>query len=132
MYSNQLSDFFSKKITDNNGQCCSDINAGLIELFSEFNEQRPLMQSKQRYFVSELDEGYSDSVAYNSILSDENLWWWVLLCCRFDDALVYPKANTILPIFATITLNKTKQQNSTLTEMSSEEDSNVNVIVELN
>lgn len=132
MYSNQLSDFFSKKVTDNNGQCCSDINAGLIELFSEFNEQRPLMQSKQRYFVSELDEGYPDAVAHNSFLSDENLWWWVLLGCRFDDALVYPKANTILPIFAMITLDKAEQRNSTSTEMLLEEDSNVNVIVELN
>lgn len=125
--------YFSNIIVDNNGNTCSDINAGLQALFSEFAQQRPYLSSIQKYFVAEFEEGYSDLVALNSMLGESQLWWWILLACRYDDALKYPEKNTILPIFEPIDLSlKTAESLAESSATLDEKDTNVNIVVELN
>jgi len=91
--------YFQAQTTDNNGQTCTDINIGLKNLFEPFCEEKPTMTSSQRILVSEVEEGYPDLVAYKSILNNQDLWWWVLLACRLDDAFEGIKSNYIYPIF---------------------------------
>lgn len=125
--------YFSNILVDNNGNTCSDINKGLQTLFVEFAEQRPYLKSEQKYFVAEFEEGYSDLVALNCLLGNAELWWWILLSCRYDDSLKYPEKNTILPILAPIDLSLEKAD--TLTQNGTgldETDTKINVIVELN
>lgn len=125
--------YFSNIIVDNNGNTCSDINAGLQTLFSEFTQQRPYLSSTQKYFVAEFEEGYSDLIALNSMLGEAQLWWWVLLACRYDDALKYPEKDTILPIFEPIDLSlKTADSLAESSMALSEKETNINIVVELN
>lgn len=100
--------YFQAQTTDNNGQTCTDINVGLKNLFEPFNEQKPTMVSSQRILASEIYAGYPDLLAYVSFLSSQDLWWWVLLACRLDDAFEGIKENYVYPIFELLDINDLK------------------------
>lgn len=97
---NNFDYYFQAKTTDNNGQTCTDINVGLKNLFEPFCEDKPTMVSSQKILAGEVEEGYPDLVAYNSMFNSQYLWWWILLACRLDDAFYGIKMNYIYPIFS--------------------------------
>lgn len=99
-YLNSISfaSFFQEVILDNNGIPVTDINAGLQNLFVNFNENADNFFDEQRFYVSENEEGFPDLVAYLSILGDQNYWWWVLLLNRLENPFLDIKVNWIYSI----------------------------------
>lgn len=122
--------YFSKTITDNNGNTVSDINAGLDNLFAYFNNAEYNLTVSQSYLVSEHEEGYPDLVAYKSILGSQQYWWWILLLNKLEDPFNDIKYNWVYAI------NDTTQINNFIagsTESNSEsEESRIGTVVELN
>lgn len=88
-----LDSFFQQKIVDNNGISVTDINAGLINLFSKFNDEANNFQESEMYLISEFEENYPDLIAKHSILGDQRYWWWILLLNRLEDPMVDLKVN---------------------------------------
>lgn len=127
--------YFQAKTTDNNGQTCTDINVGLKNLFEPFCEEKPFMVSLQKVLAGEVEEGYPDLIAYNSILSSQYLWWWILLSCRIDDSFEGIKMNYIYPIFELLKLDEVKVDSTyeTLTDNGTKTTGNtIGTVVELN
>lgn len=104
--------YFQALTTDNNGKTCTDINVGLKNLFEPFCEEKPHMVSSERILAGELDEGYPDLVAYKSMFGSQELWWWILLACRLDDAFTGIKQNYVYPIFEQIVIDNVKTNSS--------------------
>lgn len=90
--------FFQERILDNNGVSVTDINAGLVNLFTKFNNEADSFAESQRYLVSEFEEGYPDLVAMHSLLADQQYWWWILLLNRLEDPMTDLKPNWIYSI----------------------------------
>lgn len=90
--------FFQERIIDNNGVSVTDINAGLGNLFTRFNEEAKNFVESQRYLVSEFEEGYPDLIAKHSILGDQDYWWWICLLNRLEDPTMDLKNNWIYSI----------------------------------
>ena len=127
--------YFQALTTDNNGKTCTDINVGLKNLFEPFCEKKPNMVSSERVLAGELEEGYPDLVAYKSMFGSQDLWWWILLACRLDDAFMGIKRNYLYPIFEQIAINDVKTNSSYNTTKNDEKESTGNEIgqlVELN
>lgn len=93
-----LDSFFQERIIDNNGVSVTDINAGLVNLFTKFNEEADNFFEEQRYLVSEFEEGYPDLIAKHSILRDQQYWWWILLLNRLEDPMTDFQPNWIYSI----------------------------------
>lgn len=93
-----LDSFFSKRIVDQNGNTCTDINLGLDKLFANFNYFKLNIKEEQRYLVSEYEENYPDLVALHSILQSQEYWWWILLINDLEDPLSDIKTNWIYSI----------------------------------
>lgn len=93
-----LDSFFQERILDNNNISVTDINAGLRNLFSFFNQQEPQLAEDQRYLVHEFEEGFPDLVAKHSVLGDQKYWWWILLANRLEDPMKDIKANWMYSI----------------------------------
>lgn len=122
--------FFDKVITDNNGVSVCDINAGLDNLYKYFNDNYTSYEQIQRYFVSEQEDGYPDSVAYHSAYGSEDYWWWLLLFNRQDDAFEGIKKNWVYSINGSYQVNEFVQNSTTADEASKDE--RIGSIVELN
>ncbi|MBR2245920.1 MAG: hypothetical protein IJ880_02640 [Bacilli bacterium] len=93
-----LDSFFQERILDNNGVSVTDINSGLVNLFTKFNEEADNFSEEQRFLVSEFEEGYPDLIAKHSILGDQEYWWWVLLLNRLEDPMEDLKSNWMYSI----------------------------------
>lgn len=122
--------FFSETIRDNNGKTVTDVNAGLVNLYSFFNDIAPLLSPKEGYLVSEFEQGFPDLVAKNCYLGNQDYWWWILLLNRLDNPFEDIKTNYVYSINDNNTIGKiisdsnvTKEQQTT---------SRVGSIVELN
>lgn len=102
--------FFTERIVDNNGQDCSDVNAGLKKLYQGLNDNWYSFEEMQRYLVSQDEDGYPELVAKHSILGSQDYWWWILFLNRLDDPLTAIKENWIYSI------NSTDQISSFITE----------------
>ena len=105
--------FFTERIVDNNGQSCSDVNAGLKKLYQGLNDNWYSFEEMQRYLVSQDEDGYPELVAKHSILGSQDYWWWILFLNRLDDPLTAIKENWIYSI------NSTDQISSFITETNS-------------
>lgn len=105
--------FFTERIVDNNGQGCSDVNAGLKKLYQGLNDNWYSFEEMQRYLVSQDEDGYPELVAKHSILGSQDYWWWILFLNRLDDPLTAIKENWIYSI------NSTDQISSFITETNS-------------
>lgn len=90
--------FFSENIIDNNGQSCSDVNAGLKRLYQALNDNWYNLGEVQRYLVSEDEDGFPELVAKHSVLSSQEYWWWILFLNRLDNPLVDIRENWIYSI----------------------------------
>lgn len=90
--------FFQERIIDNNGVSVTDINAGLKNLYVNFNEYADKFYDSERIYISENMEGYPDLVAKQSILNDQRLWWWVLIFNSLENPMTDLKANWIYSI----------------------------------
>lgn len=126
--------YFQAKTIDNNGQNCTDINVGLKNLFEPFNEEKPKMKSIQRVLVGEIEESYPDYIAFKSLLSTQDLWWWILLACRLDDSFEGIKSNYLYPIFELLNIEDIKMTSSYETKEKTEEEegNTIGKVVELN
>ena len=105
--------FFTERIVDNNGQGCSDVNAGLKKLYQGLNDNWYSFEEMQRYLVSQDEDGYPELVAKHSILGSQDYWWWILFLNRLDDPLTAIKENWIYSI------NSTDQISNFITETNS-------------
>ncbi len=93
-----FSSFFQDRTLDNNGISVTDINAGLRNLFYKFNENANDFNPTERFFVSDIEEGYPDLIAKKSILGDQEFWWWVLLLNRLENPMTDIKTNWVYSI----------------------------------
>lgn len=93
-----LHSFFQDRILDNNNISVTDINAGLCNLFYKFNENADNFNPTERFFVSDIEEGYPDLVAKKSILGDQEFWWWILLLNRLENPMTDIKTNWVYSI----------------------------------
>lgn len=125
-----LDSFFQERILDNNGVSVTDINAGLVNLFTKFNEEAESFSEEQHYLVSEFEEGYPDLIAMHSILSHQQYWWWILLLNRLENPMTDLKTNWVYSI------NSEQQINDFINKSNDtgKNDSNkrIGTIVELN
>lgn len=93
-----LDSFFQDRIVDPNGVSVTDINAGLRNLFYNFNEYENNFTPDEKYFVSEIEEGYPDLVAKRSILGNQDYWWWITLLNRLENPMTDFKTNWVYSI----------------------------------
>jgi len=93
-----LDSFFQDTIVDNNGVAVTDINRGLQNLFSQFNERADDFTPTERYFVNDIEEGYPDLIARKSLLGDQAYWWWILLLNRLENPMTDLKENWVYSI----------------------------------
>ena len=93
-----LDSFFQDRIIDPNGVSVTDINAGLRNLFYNFNEYENNFTPDEKYFVSDIEEGYPDLVAKKSILGNQDYWWWITLLNRLENPMTDFKTNWVYSI----------------------------------
>lgn len=93
-----LDSFFQDRIVDPNGVSVTDINAGLRNLFYNFNEYENNFTPDEKYFVSDIEEGYPDLVAKRSILGNQDYWWWITLLNRLENPMTDFKTNWVYSI----------------------------------
>lgn len=93
-----MDSFFQDRIVDPNGVSVTDINAGLRNLFYNFNEYENNFTPDEKYFVSEIEEGYPDLVAKRSILGNQDYWWWITLLNRLENPMTDFKTNWVYSI----------------------------------
>lgn len=111
-----LDSFFQDRIVDPNGVSVTDINAGLRNLFYTFNEYENNFTPDEKYFVSDIEEGYPDLVAKKSILGNQDYWWWITLLNRLENPMTDFKMNWVYSInsYAQISdfINTTNEETS--------------------
>ena len=99
-----------------NGVSVTDINAGLRNLFYNFNEYENNFTPDEKYFVSDIEEGYPDLVAKKSILGNQDYWWWITLLNRLENPMTDFKTNWVYSInsYAQISdfINTTNEETS--------------------
>ena len=93
-----LDSFFQERILDFNGVSVTDINAGLRNLFYEFNEQAENFNATERFFVTDVEVGYPDLIAKKSILANQRYWWWITLLNRLENPMTDFKVNWVYSI----------------------------------
>lgn len=122
--------FFQERILDNNKISVTDINAGLRNLFNNFNESANNFNSSQNFFVNDITEGYPDLIAKKSILGNQEYWWWITLLNRLENPMTDFKENWIYAI------NDSNQISSFVNEtnenISSKNNSRIGKVIELN
>ena len=127
--STPLDSFFQDRILDNNGVSVTDINAGLRNLFYNFNEYADNFEPTERFLVSDIEEGYPDLIAQKSILGTQNYWWWITLLNRLENPMTDFKMNWVYSINDDTQIqnfiNVTNEDNSSNT-------SRIGKVVELN
>lgn len=123
--------FFNKTIKDQNNNTVTDINAGLDNLFTYFNDVADSLYEVQNYLVSEYEEGYPDLVANNSALGSQEYWWWILLLNRLEDPLIDIKYNWVYSINSEQQINNfIESSNNNATN--NEENTRIGSVIELN
>ena len=124
-----LDSFFQDRIVDPNGVSVTDINAGLRNLFYNFNEYENNFTPDEKYFVSEIEEGYPDLVAKKSILGNQDYWWWITLLNRLENPMTDFKTNWIYSINS---YTQISDFINTTNEETSSNSSRLGKVVELN
>lgn len=122
--------YFKETIVDPKGVTVCDMNAGLNNLYKYFNETADSLDTVQRYFVPEHQEGYPDLVAARSILGSQVFWWWVLLINRQDDAFEGLKQNWVYSVITGTQISSFIQNSTSTNEASS--DNRIGTVIELN
>ena len=121
--------FFQERIVDNNGVSVTDINAGLKNLYTNFNESFDRFTEDERFYVKENEEGYPDLIAKRSVLNDQSFWWWVLLINRLENPMTDIKANWIYSILDYYQISNFIDQTN---ETSSSNNNRIGKTIELN
>lgn len=124
-----LDSFFQDRIVDPNGISVTDINAGLRNLFYNFNEYENNFTPDEKYFVSDIEEGYPDLVAKKSILENQDYWWWITLLNRLENPMTDFKTNWVYSINSHTQISDFI---NTTNEETSSNSSRLGKIVELN
>ena len=124
-----LDSFFQDRIVDPNGVSVTDINAGLRNLFYNFNEYENNFTPDEKYFVSEIEEGYPDLVAKKSILGNQDYWWWITLLNRLENPMTDFKTNWVYSINS---YTQISDFINTTNEETSSNSSRLGKVVELN
>jgi len=122
--------YFKETIVDPKGVTVCDMNAGLNNLYKYFNETADQLDTVQRYFVPEYQEGYPDLVAARSILGSQVFWWWVLLINRQDDAFEGLKQNWVYSVITGTQISSFIQNSTSTNEASS--NNRISTVIELN
>lgn len=125
-----LDSFFQQRIIDNNGVSVTDINAGLVNLFSKFNDEVNNFSESEMYLVSEFEENYPDLIAKHSILSDQRYWWWILLLNRLEDPMTDLRVNWKYAINSSLQINDFINKTNEINDSST--NNRIGKIVELN
>lgn len=122
--------FFSERIVDNNSVSVTDINRGLDNLYTYYNEVEYKIAPEQKYLVTEFEDGYPDLVARNSIFTNERCWWWTLFLNREEDGLYGIKSNWLYYLISTTQLSSfINESNATKTYKVNSE---IGKLIELN
>ena len=124
-----LDSFFQDRIIDPNGVSVTDINAGLRNLFYNFNEYENNFTPDEKYFVSDIEEGYPDLVAKKSILGNQDYWWWITLLNRLENPMTDFKTNWVYSINS---YTQISDFINTTNEETSSNSSRLGKVVELN
>lgn len=122
--------FFSQIVKDNNGKTVTDVNAGLVNLYSFFNDEEHKLIADQAYLVSKFEEHFPDLVAMTSLLTKQDYWWWILLLNRLDNPLEELKENWVYSIINPVAVNSLITDSNT--NKQEQTTSRIGSIVELN
>lgn len=122
--------FFNELIVDSNNISVSDINKGLMKLYTYFNENDNTFGEIQRYLVSNHEQDYPELIAQHSAFGDTKYWWWLLLLNRLEDPFVDIKENWIYSINSSEQV--TNFINNANTDNSSKEETRLGTVIELN
>lgn len=125
----EFDSFFQERIVDHNGISVTDINAGLRNLFTSFNEYADEFTDEERYFVNDIDAGYPDLIAKKSILSSQKYWWWITLINRLENPMSDFKANWVYSI---VNVNQISSFINKTNETTESSNSRIGKVVELN
>lgn len=125
----EFDSFFQERIVDPNGVSVTDINAGLRNLFTNFNEYADDFTDDERYFVNDIDAGYPDLIAKKSILSSQKYWWWITLINRLENPMSDFKANWVYSI---VDINQISSFINKTNETAESSNSRIGKVVELN
>lgn len=125
----ELDSFFQERIVDPNGISVTDINAGLRNLFANFNEYADDFTDNERYFVNDIEAGYPDLIAKKSILGSQNYWWWITLINRLENPMSDFKTNWIYSI---VDINQISSFINKTNETAESSNNRIGKIVELN
>jgi hypothetical protein len=93
-----LDSYFPDVIVDPNGESVCDINAGLYNLFKQYNDYEHNFSEVERYLIREYEENYPDLVALYSAFGSQKYWWWFLLLNKLADGFEDLKTNHIYSI----------------------------------
>jgi len=124
-----FSSFFQDRILDNNGISVTDINAGLKNLYVQYNDYKNKFTDSERYYVLEQEHGYPDLVAKNSILADQEYWWWVLLINNLVNPMTDIKSDWVYSI---VDINQIGNFINNTNENISSNNNRLGKVVELN
>jgi hypothetical protein len=122
--------FFQERIVDNNGISVTDINAGLRNLFYNFNEKADDFNPTEMFFVTDVDTGYPELIAKKSVLEKQGYWWWITLLNRLENPMTDFKTNWVYSINSTSQI--TSFINETNENISSNNNNRIGKVVELN
>ena len=122
--------FFQERVVDPNGVSVTDINAGLRNLFYNFNEYADTFETTERYFVDDVEMGYPDLIAKKSILGSQSYWWWITLLNRLENPMTDFKVNWAYSIVNE--LQVTNFINETNENISSNNNNRIGKVIELN
>lgn len=125
-----LDSYFPDVIVDPNGESVCDMNAGLYNLFKQYNDYEYKLVEVERYLVREYEEDYPDLIALYSALGSQKYWWWLLLLNRLDDGFTDLKTNCIYSINSQEQINNFI--NTSNNEIITEEKSRIGTVIELN
>lgn len=125
----EFDSFFQERIVDHNGVSVIDINAGLRNLFTSFNEYADEFTDEERYFVNDIDAGYPDLIAKKSVLGSQRYWWWITLINRLENPMSDFKANWVYSIVDANQISSFINKTNETTESSN---SRIGKVVELN
>jgi len=125
-----LDSYFPDVIVDPNGESVCDINAGLYNLFKQYNDYEHNFSEVERYLIREYEENYPDLVALYSAFGSQKYWWWFLLLNKLADGFEDLKTNHIYSINSPTQVNSFI--NASNNEIITEEKSRIGTVIELN
>lgn len=124
--------FFSATCIDNNGIAVTDLNKGLMNLFTSFNESTIEINYDQNYLVSNHEQDYPELVAKNSRLGSTEYWWWILFLNGIEDPFTQFKENWVYQIAQQDSIDGFIEDSNNNNNQGAQDETRIGSVIELN